>query len=85
MGTAWNMTFYEHELAKKLQVLASPINLSVPAEFGANPYMNYNTVIGGSTMAGYDMDLAIWHFFNTTTVTAEMISKSCADQWIVTV
>lgn len=85
MGTAWNMTFYEHELAKKLQALASPINLSVPAEFGANPYMNYNTVIGGSSMAGYDMDLAIWHFFNTTTVTAEMISKSCADQWIVTV
>ena len=79
------LSIYTHEEAKNLQVLNVPTQLNMPADFGTNPTSPINIQIGGLSVPGLDMDLAIWHFFNTTTVTAEMIRKSCADQWIVTV
>ena len=84
-NTVWSISIYTHEEAKNLQVLNVPTQVNMPADFGTNPISPINIQIGGLSMPGLDMDLAIWHFFNTTTVTAEMISKSCADKWIVTV
>uniref|UniRef100_A0A6C0AQF2 Uncharacterized protein n=1 Tax=viral metagenome TaxID=1070528 RepID=A0A6C0AQF2_9ZZZZ len=84
-STVWSITIYTHEEAKNLKALYTPTQVSVPDDFGTNPVIPMTTTVGGSTMAGFDMDLAIWHYFNTVSMTPEMISKSCADQWTVTV
>jgi hypothetical protein len=83
-STVWSVSIYTHEEAKNLQVLYVPTQVSMPPDFGTNPVAPSKIQIGGLSMSGFDMDLAIWHFFNTKTVTAEMISKSCSDQWVVT-
>lgn len=82
MNTAMSFSFYELDVAKRLQVLMPGTDLSVA---GTGSPTTFNTTIGGSSMAGLDLDVASWHFFNTSTLTASMIQTSANDDWTVTV
>jgi hypothetical protein len=83
----WTISFYDlnQAITKTAMNPKQSITINTLNAFTSNPVGNSRLVMGQSSAAGFSIDLAWWHFFNTNQfVSAEFLQREAQNNWKIT-